>query len=417
MASRWTSATLTAIDRSKSHDLDVVVDRIVVREGVKGRLTDSVELALKLGDGTLLVDATDGSEPLVMSERLVSWEFGITLPPLEPRLFSFNSPHGACPTCDGLGVRSTVDVGRVVPDPSRSLREGAVLAFGRRGSVATATEVARVVELLHVSPDAAWKDLPEEQREAILQRHAGAQRQAPRPAELRRHRHAARAHAGGEGASPKPRTRKKATRARSAATTWVASSSTRTCPACNGVRLRPEALAVRVADKTIAELCAMPLRTLREFLNELGQGPGAHGPRRGHRAAAVARGDGSGCIFLLEIGLDYLSLDRAAHSLSRRRGAAHPARDPDRRLSLVGVLYVLDEPSIGLHARDNERLLLALRRLVDKGNSELVVEHDRDAILAGRSRARHGPRRGHQRRQHRRREAHAGPAHGGHRIR
>src|SRR6185295_11167665 len=153
---------------NREHDLDVVVDRIVVREGVKGRVTDSVELALKLGVGTLLVDWQDGSEPSVMSERLVSWEYGITLPPLEPRLFSFNSPHGACPTCDGLGVRSTVDVSRVVPDPGRSLREGAVLAFGRRGSVATATEVARVVELLHVSADLPWQDLPEEQRNAIL---------------------------------------------------------------------------------------------------------------------------------------------------------------------------------------------------------------------------------------------------------
>jgi excinuclease ABC subunit A len=157
-----------ALDPSKFHDLDVVVDRIVVKDGVKGRLTDSVELALKLGSGTLLVDATDGSEPVVMSERLVSWEYGITLPPLEPRLFSFNSPHGACPVCDGLGMRSAIDVGRIVPDDGRSLREGAVLAFGRRGSVATATEVNLVVERLGVSPDAAWRDLPEADRQAIL---------------------------------------------------------------------------------------------------------------------------------------------------------------------------------------------------------------------------------------------------------
>ncbi len=365
------------IDRTKAHDLDVVVDRIVVREGVKGRLTDSVELALKLGDGTLLVDAMDESEPAVMSERLVSWEYGITLPPLEPRLFSFNSPHGACPTCDGLGVRSTVDVSRVVPDPCRSLREGAVLAFGRRGSVATATEVARVVELLHVNPDSAWQDLPEEERNAILY---GAQPQKGRRrgqayegiiARLERMLDSGEApegedEAGDDGAIGVDDLGR-----------FVV---TRTCPVCNGVRLRPEALAVRVADKTIADLCSMPLRSLRQFLNALGEDPALSG-----RDAAIAlpllRAVTERLHFLLEIGLDYLSLDRAAHSLSGGEGQRIRLAT-QIGASLVGVLYVLDEPSIGLHARDNERLLSALRRLVDKGNSVLVVEHDRDAILA-----------------------------------
>jgi excinuclease ABC subunit A len=366
------------IDRMKAHDLDVVVDRIVVREGVKGRLTDSVELALKLGDGTLLVDAMDQSEPLVMSERLVSWEYGITLPPLEPRLFSFNSPHGACPTCDGLGVRSSVDVSRVVPDTARSLREGAVVAFGRRGSVATATEVARVVEVLHVNPDSAWKDLPEEQREAIL--------------------HGAQAARGKRRGQPSyegivPRLERMLDSGETPESEDEAGDDgaigvedlgrfvvTRTCPACNGVRLRPEALAVRVADKTIADLCSMPLRTLRQFLNDLGQNPDLTG-----RDAAIAlpllRAVTERLHFLLEIGLDYLTLDRAAHSLSGGEGQRIRLAT-QIGASLVGVLYVLDEPSIGLHARDNERLLLALRRLVEKGNSVLVVEHDRDAILA-----------------------------------
>src|SRR5262245_24129758 len=150
------------------YDLDVVVDRIVVRSGAKGRITDSVELALKLGNGTLLLDALDGSAPRVMSERLVSWEYGITLPPLEPRLFSFNSPHGACPACDGLGVVSRVDPARVVPDPQKTLREGAVVAFGRRGSLAMATEVQQAVSQLGVDPDVAWELLPEEQRNVLL---------------------------------------------------------------------------------------------------------------------------------------------------------------------------------------------------------------------------------------------------------
>jgi excinuclease ABC subunit A len=366
------------IDRTKPHDLDVVVDRIVVRDGIKGRLTDSVELALKLGDGTLLVDAMDQSEPVVMSERLVSWEHGITLPPLEPRLFSFNSPHGACPTCDGLGVRSTVDVSRVVPDPGRSLREGAVLAFGRRGSVATATEVNRVVELLHVSPDLPWKDLPEEQRNAILNG-------APAPKGKKRGQGAyegiiprlERMLDSGETPESEDEDGDDGAMGAEDLGRFVV---TRTCPACNGVRLRPEALAVRVADKTIADLCSMPLRTLRKFLTDLGNDPSLTS-----RDAAIAlpllRAVTERLHFLLEIGLDYLSLDRAAHSLSGGEGQRIRLAT-QIGASLVGVLYVLDEPSIGLHARDNERLLSALRRLVDKGNSVLVVEHDRDAILA-----------------------------------
>src|SRR5690242_1847271 len=164
------------LERTKNHDLDVVIDRIVVRDGVKGRVTDSVELALKLGDGTLLVDFHDDAEPTVMSERLVSWEYGITLPPLEPRLFSFNSPHGACPTCDGLGTRSRIDPERVVPDPRRTLREGAVAAFGRRGSVATATEVDRAVRSLGANPDVPFQDIPEELRQALLYGAASVER-------------------------------------------------------------------------------------------------------------------------------------------------------------------------------------------------------------------------------------------------
>jgi excinuclease ABC subunit A len=368
----------TTIDRTKPHDLDVVVDRIVVREGVKGRLTDSVELALKLGDGTLLVDAMDQSEPLVMSERLVSWEYGITLPPLEPRLFSFNSPHGACPTCDGLGVRSTVDVTRVVPDPARSLREGAVLAFGRRGSLATATEVARVVEALRVSPDVPWKDLPEEQREAILHGVPAAKgRRRGQPSYEGIITRLERMLDSGETPEHEDDESDDGAIGTDDLGRFVV---TRTCPACNGVRLRPEALAVRVAGKTIADLCSMPLRTLRTFLSDLGADPALTG-----RDAAIAlpllRAVTERLHFLLEIGLDYLSLDRAAHSLSGGEGQRIRLAT-QIGASLVGVLYVLDEPSIGLHARDNERLLLALRRLVDKGNSVLVVEHDRDAILA-----------------------------------
>src|SRR4051812_22403379 len=155
------------LDRQKPHDLDVVVDRIVLKEGIKGRLTDSVELALKTGEGRLLV-APEGEEPFWMSERFACVDCGISLPPIEPRMFSFNGPHGACPACDGLGAKDVVDPERVVGDPRLTLREGVVLAWGKRGTVALATEVSRAVDTLAVSPDTPWAKLPEEARKAIL---------------------------------------------------------------------------------------------------------------------------------------------------------------------------------------------------------------------------------------------------------
>jgi excinuclease ABC subunit A len=370
-----------ALDPEKPHDLDVVVDRIVVKEGAKGRITDSVELALKLGDGTLLIDPADGGEPIVRSERLVSWEYGITLPPLEPRLFSFNSPHGACPVCDGLGVRSAIDESRVVPDASRSLREGAVAAFGRRGSVATAAEVARVVDVLGVDPDLAWGDLAEAAREAIL--HGGA---------LKAKR--GRGSASYEGIVPRlsrllesgdlpegedqeqDDTEEGAIRAEDLGRFIV----TQICEACGGVRLRPEALAVRLGGKTIAELCQTPLRGLRELLLEFSKNSSLT-PRDSAIALPLVKAVTERLGFLIDVGLDYLALDRATHTLSGGEGQRIRLAT-QIGASLVGVLYVLDEPSIGLHARDNERLLEALRRLVVKGNSVLVVEHDREAILA-----------------------------------
>jgi excinuclease ABC subunit A len=366
------------VDASATHDLEVVVDRIAVREGSKGRITDSVELALEVGDRTLFVDALDGTPPAVMSERLVCWEHGASLPPLEPRLFSFNSPHGACPRCDGLGVHSVIDPARVVPDPARSLREGAVAAFGRRGSVATASEVERAVRVLSLDPDLAWQDLPAKQREQLLYGVApgegrGKSRQGYEGIIVRLQRLLLQGSwlegedtDFAEGAISKEDVGR--------------FEVTETCSACGGTRLRLEALSVKVHGHTLAELCALPLARLREQLVDFlrvveGQS----------QASAVAvplvRAVSERLGFLLDVGLDYLSLDRPAGTLSGGEGQRIRLAT-QIGASLVGVLYVLDEPSVGLHARDNDRLLLALRRLVDKGNSVLVVEHDRDAILA-----------------------------------
>jgi excinuclease ABC subunit A len=364
------------LDRNKPHDLDVSVDRTFAKDSLKGQITNSIELALKLGDGTVLLDAADGSEPVVMSDRLVSWEYGITLPPLEPRLFSFNSPHGACPACGGLGMRSGIDPGRVVPDDTRTLREGAVAAFGRRGSVATATAVAEVVQALAVDPDTAWRDLSEDARQAILFGTGETKRKKsthypgiiPRlekmladDAEILE----GEDHETDYGAiGPEDLGR------------FVVSQI---CSECEGKRLRPEALHVRLGGKNIAELSSLSLKKLRAALLALTTEETLTG-RSATIASPLLKAVTERLGFLIDVGLDYLTLDRPAHTLSGGEGQRIRLAT-QIGASLVGVLYVLDEPSVGLHARDNARLLEAVRRLVDKGNSVIVVEHDRDAIL------------------------------------
>ncbi|MCC6553401.1 MAG: excinuclease ABC subunit UvrA [Polyangiaceae bacterium] len=393
------------LDRSRAHDLDVVVDRIVVKDGIKGRLTDSVELALKLGEGRLLVDISgDGVkiEPLWMSERFACIDCGISLPPIEPRMFSFNGPHGACPTCDGIGARTRIDPDRVVPDPRRTLREGAVVAWGRRGSLALATETERAVSALGCDPDVPWSKLPAQVREAILH---GAEAGAAKGGKKR---------GAYEGIIP---------RLERLLTTGEAAVSeddegdleedggglgeeigrfvvTRVCDACDGKRLRPEALAVRLGDRNIADVGTLALRTLRTYLASLVP-PTEEGPRSARDPSAYAPPGADGGLapreraiaepllraviarlgFLIDVGLDYLTLDRSAQTLSGGEGQRIRLAT-QIGAALVGVLYVLDEPSVGLHARDNTRLLEALRRLVDLGNTVIVVEHDRDAILA-----------------------------------
>src|SRR4051812_2388259 len=256
----------TELDRSKPHDLDVVVDRIILKDGVKGRLTESVELALKVGEGRMLV-AVEGEEPFWMSERFACVDCGISLPPIEPRMFSFNGPHGACPACAGLGARTVVDPERIVGDPKRSLREGVVLAWGRRGSVALATELSRAVEALGVDPDTTWAKQPAEAKQALLLGGASARAGAEGKAKGKRAR--------GGGARGKknyvgivPRLEARLESDAPAANDDDLDEDegaigedeigrflvTRTCSGCKGRRLRPEALAVKLGEKDIADL-------------------------------------------------------------------------------------------------------------------------------------------------------------------
>jgi excinuclease ABC subunit A len=399
------------LDRTRPHDLDVVIDRIVVKQGVKGRLTDSVELALKLGEGRLLVDlSTEGakSEPMWMSERFACVDCGISLPPIEPRMFSFNGPHGACPACDGIGARTRIDPERVVPDARKTLREGAVAAWGRRGSLALATEANRAVEALGINPDVAWSELPDEQRQAILfgtpgGTGRGRKKAAPYDGIITRLEQILQTgepvRADGDDDSDDEGD------ANAMADELGRFVITRVCDVCTGRRLRPEALAVTLGARSIAEVGGMPLRGLQSFLRGLmparAEAPDKTEPSREPlsreppsreraielppRERAIAEPLLRAVIarlgFLIDVGLDYLTLDRSAQTLSGGEGQRIRLAT-QIGAALVGVLYVLDEPSVGLHARDNTRLLEALRRLVNLGNSVIVVEHDREAILA-----------------------------------
>jgi excinuclease ABC subunit A len=370
------------LDRSKTHDLDVVVDRLVLKEGLKGRLTDSVELALKLGEGRLLIQAGE-DEPFWMSERFACIDCGISLPPIEPRMFSFNGPHGACPACDGLGARDVVDPERCIGDARHTLREGVVLAWGRRGSVALAAEVARAVEVLGVSPDVPWGKLPEESRKAIVFGVPGKGRKKGYDGIVERLEQRRAAAGDPRGEDPEGDDDPDASEGGIADEELGRFLVTRTCDACKGKRLRPEALAVRLGDRDIAQVGAMPLRHVRKFVEAFG-GDGAvqsFGAREQAIAEPLLKAVAARLGFLIDVGLDYLTLDRSAQTLSSGEGQRIRLAT-QIGAALVGVLYVLDEPSVGLHARDNARLIEAQARLRDLGNTVIVVEHDREAILA-----------------------------------
>jgi excinuclease ABC subunit A len=374
---------------SKHHDLDVLVDRLVIKEGIKGRATDSVELALKQGEGQILLDTADGQERR-MSERFACIDCGISLPPIEPRMFSFNGPHGACPRCDGIGSRDSVEPERIVPDPGKTLREGAVLAWGRRGSVQLAVEVDRAVKSLGVNPDTPWSKLHEATRQALLfgsePKFGGARSAGGEPSPPGKRK----------GVKPYEGVVPRLTRALEQGDSGERDEddddtgrlgledelsrfvSTTTCETCGGKRLRPEALAVRLGGKSIAELTAMSLTGLARELSALA---GVLPPRSSQVASPLLKSMVSRIGFLLDVGLHYLTLDRSVTTLSGGEGQRIRLATQIGS-ALVGVLYVLDEPSIGLHARDNQRLIDALRRLVKLGNTVLCVEHDRETILA-----------------------------------
>ncbi|WP_237183249.1 excinuclease ABC subunit UvrA [Roseomonas gilardii] len=363
------------LDKKRKHDIEAVVDRIVVRPGMESRLADSFETALGLADGVAYAEDADSGERTVFSSRFACPESGFTIEEIEPRLFSFNSPQGACPVCDGLGTESYFDPALVVPDDLRPLAEGAVAPWAGGSSSAYYDQTLEsLAKHFKVSMKTPWTELPAAVRKGILHGTGGE-------VVTLRYKDGLRAYEVKkpfEGVLPNLERRLRETD-----NPWVREDlerykADRPCKACQGARLKPEALAVKVAGLHIAQASELSIRKAMEWFANV------HGTltvQRQEIAGRILREINERLRFLVDVGLDYLSLSRSSATLSG--GESQRIRLASQIGSgLTGVLYVLDEPSIGLHQRDNERLLTTLRRLRDLGNTVLVVEHDEDAIRA-----------------------------------
>jgi excinuclease ABC subunit A len=360
------------LNKKVKHDIEVVVDRLVVREGLGNRVADSVETALSLADGILYVENADTGERTVFSAKFACPVSGFTIDEIEPRLFSFNSPHGACPVCDGLGSKLTIDPALVVPDEGLSLRGGAVAPWANSSSPYYGQTMDSLARHYRVAVETPWRDLPEPVRNAIL---FGTGKE---PVTMR-YDDGLRAY---ETAKPFEGVVNNLDRRwRESDSAWVKEElsryqSSQPCEACAGARLKPEALAVKVAGLNVSEVSHMSIARAGQWFLDLDR----HlTDKQREIAARILKEIRERLGFLNNVGLEYLALDRASGTLSG--GESQRIRLASQIGSgLSGVLYVLDEPSIGLHQRDNDRLLETLRRLRDLGNTVLVVEHDEDAI-------------------------------------
>jgi excinuclease ABC subunit A len=363
-----------ALNRKTKHEIEAVVDRIVVRDGIAPRLADSFETALAMSDGVVYAENADGQDRTVFSSKFACPVSGFSIEEIEPRLFSFNSPHGACPACDGLGVESFFDPDMVVPDDRLGLAEGAIAPWTGASSPyydQTLQSLARHYKLTTRTP---WRDIPQPARDAILfgtgeDQVAFTYKDGVRSYTVTK---------PFEGVIRNLQRRHQETDS-----VWVREELSRyqaekPCATCAGARLKPEALSVRVGGRNIAEASDQSIRLALDWF--AGVLPTLT-PQRQEIATRILREIVDRLRFLVDVGLDYLTLARGSATLSG--GESQRIRLASQIGSgLTGVLYVLDEPSIGLHQRDNERLLGTLRRLRDLGNTVLVVEHDEDAIRA-----------------------------------
>lgn len=373
-------ADAPALDKKLKHDIDVVVDRLVVRSDIAGRLADSLETALGLADGIAVMEYADETEAdgspkrILFSEKFACPVSGFTIPEIEPRLFSFNNPFGACPVCDGLGHESKIDPELVVPDKSRTLKQGALAPWAKSTSPYYGQTLDALSRHYGFKLTVPWDQLPQKARDVIL---FGSGSEAVRFV----YDDGMRAYETSktfEGIITNLERRWRETESDWAREEIGKYFSAVPCAACNGYRLKPEALAVKIAGSHIGEAARLSVRAALDWFGTL---PGQLTEKQNEIAVRILKEIRERLAFLLDVGLDYLTLARASGTLSG--GESQRIRLASQIGSgLTGVLYVLDEPSIGLHQRDNERLLGTLRRLRDLGNTVIVVEHDEDAVLA-----------------------------------
>lgn len=363
------------LDKNKKHNIEIVVDRLIVRDGLRQRMTDSIETALKLSEGLLMVSVVGEEEPRLFSQNFACPDCGISIEELQPRMFSFNNPVGACPACTGIGYLMKFDPELVIPDRSLSLRQGAITAPGWMSSNQPDSFTYRILDQLskkyQFSLDTPVKDLSKEALDAILYGTNGEELEV-----YYEGRFGAKTYKVEFEGVLKNLHRRYQEASESMKAEYEEYMTNLECPECHGQRLRPEALAVTVDEKNIAEITEMSVRALTEFFSSI------HLTRREQLIASQILKEIRARIgFLKDVGLDYLTLSRSAGTLSG--GEAQRIRLATQIGSgLMGVLYILDEPSIGLHQRDNARLLKTLRHLKDLGNTLLVVEHDEDTMRA-----------------------------------
>jgi len=359
------------LDKNKKHTIEIVVDRLVMKEGIKKRLADSLATATHLANGLVVIVRERGEEAL-FSERLACSDCGVSYPELAPRIFSFNSPHGACPACDGLGTRMDLDPELVVPNKSSSLREGAIRPWEKRTSLFYYHMLESVSEHYGFDLRTPFKSLSPEHQQILLYGSGPEKISFWFEKDDRRHVY----QKPFEGVIPNLERRYRETDSSYIREEIQQYMRNHPCPTCHGNRLRPESLAVKVAGRTIAEVTRFSIRDAAPFFSEL-----KLTAREEVIARRVLKEIRERLGFLISVGLDYLTLDRTAATLSGGEGQRIRLATQIGS-SLVGVLYILDEPSIGLHQRDNRRLLNTLKRLRDLGNTVLVVEHDAETIQA-----------------------------------
>ncbi len=363
------------LDKNKKHNIDIVVDRLAVKEGIEGRLADSIETALKMSEGILKCDVIDG-DTLVFSESFSCPDCGISIDEIEPRSFSFNNPYGACPCCTGLGFKSEFDVDLMIPDTSLSLNEGAISVTGWASSGDKKSYTHACLEALSkeygFSLDVPFKDLDKKSKDVIL--HGTGDKRIKVSYQGSR--------GGGvymiayEGLIKNVQRRYRETSAEFMKQDYEAYMTTIPCEECKGKKLKPEILAVTVGGKNIADITEYSIGTLIDFIDNMDITE-----RQGKIGEQIIKEIRARLSFLMNVGLDYLTLSRGTASLSG--GEAQRIRLATQIGSgLVGVAYILDEPSIGLHQRDNDKLIKTLERLRDLGNTLLVVEHDEDTMYA-----------------------------------